>query len=145
MLNLLDKNIAYLLISPEKIYNTQLENSVSCERICSILYSKGFTILQVQGYYNNRYETSFLAFTDDSNDDLRFDAIYLMDAFSQDSIIVKYRGDDFANKIMSDGSEKSLSLVIYDSEMKDKTYLYNGVSFTFTENKKYYFPSKKED
>lgn len=145
MLNLLDKNIAYLLISPEKTTNTQMENNVNCERLCSILYSKGFTIIPVQGYYNNRYEKSFLAFTDDNNDDLRFESIYLMDMFEQESIIVKYRGEGFANKVFYDGSEKDLSLVIYDSEMKDRSYLYNGVSFTFTENKKYYFPSKKED
>lgn len=145
MLNLLDKNIAYLLISPEKTTNTQLENHVNCERLCSILYSKGFTILPVQGYYNNRYEKSFLSFTDDDNDELRFESIYLMDMFEQDSIIVKYRGENFANKVLNDGSEKNLSLVVYDSEMKDRSYLYNGVSFTFTENKKYYFPKKKDD
>ncbi len=145
MLNLLDKNLAYILISPEKLHNLPIENSVRCERLCSILYSKGFTIISVQGYYNGRYEKSFLAFTDDNNDDLRFDAIYLMDMFEQDSIIVKYRGEDFANKIFEDGSEKSLTLIIYDSESKDRTYLYNGLSFTFVENKKYIFPKKKED
>lgn len=145
MLNLLDKNIAYLLISPEKTTNTQLENHVNCERLCSILYSKGFTILPIQGYYNQRYEKSFLAFTDDNNDDLRFESIYLMDMFQQDSIIVKYRGEDFASKVFNDGSEKTLSLAIYDSEGKDKSYLYNGLSFTFLENKKYFFPNKKED
>lgn len=145
MINLLDKNVAYLLISPERIQNTQLENKVNCERISSILYSKGYTILPIQGYYKNRYEKSFLAFTDDNNDDLRFDAIYLMDMFEQDSVIVKYRGEIFANKVMSDGSEKNLSLITYDSEMKDRSYLYNGLSFTFLENKKYFFPKKKED
>lgn len=145
MINLLDKNVSYLLISPEKHYNLPLENGVNCERICSILYSKGYTILPVQGYYQNKYEKSFLAFTDDSNDDLRFDSIYLMDMFEQDSAIVKYRGDDFASKILQDGSEKTLSLLVYDSEGKDKSYLYNGVSFTFAENKKYFFPKKKEE
>lgn len=145
MINLLDKNVAYLLISPEKTINTQLENQVNSERICSILYSKGYTILPIQGYYKNRYEKAFLAFTDDDNDNLRFDTIYLMDMFEQESVIVKYRGDQFANKIFSDGSEKSLSLITYDSEMKDRSYLYNGLSFTFLENKKYYFPKKKED
>jgi hypothetical protein len=68
-----------------------------------------------------------------------------MDKFEQESVIVKYRDYDFVNKIMSDGSEKNLSLVLYDSEMKDRTYLYNGMSFTFLENKKYYFPKKKEE
>ena len=145
MLNLLDRKLAYILISPEKYYNSKLENDVNCERICSILYSKDYTILQVQGYYKNKYEKAFLAFTEDTNDNLRFDAIYLMDKFHQESVIVKYRDYDFVNKIMSDGSEKNLSLVLYDSEMKDRTYLYNGVSFTFLENKKYYFPKKKEE
>lgn len=145
MLNLLDKNISYLLVSPQKKTDSLLENNINCERLCSILYSKGYTILQVQGYYENVYEKSFLAFTDDNNDDTRFDAIYLIDKFNQDSIIVKYKGDDFATKILKNGSEKNLSLIKYDSEMKDRTYLYNGLSFTFIENKKYYFPNKKEE
>lgn len=145
MINLIDKNVAYLLISPEKNFNLPLENQVACERLCSILYSKGYTILPVQGYYKNKYEKSFLAFTDDNNDDLRFDAIYLMDMFEQETVIVKYRGDEFANKIFKDGSEKNLNLSTYDSEMKDRTFLYNGLSFTFTESKKYFFPKKKEE
>lgn len=145
MINPIDKNVAYILISPEKSFNLPLENQVACERLCSVLYSKGYTILPVQGYYKNKYEKSFLAFTDDSNDDLRFDAIFLMDMFEQDTVIVKYRGDEFANKIFKDGSEKNLSLSTYDSEAKDKTFLHNGLSFTFTESKKYFFPKKKEE
>jgi hypothetical protein len=73
------------------------------------------------------------------------DAIYLMDEFDQDTVIVKYKGDEIATKIESTGTEKPMSVAIYDSDLKNKTYLYNGVSFSFVEKKRYFFPKKKED
>jgi len=145
MFNLQDPNISYMIISPEKSDNSDLENKINCERVCSILYSKDYTIINVTGFYNNKYEKSFIAITSYDNNSLRFDAIYLIDKFNQDSVIVKYNGDKEATKITKDGNEKSLSLLVYNSEHKNRTYLYNGVSFSFLENKKFFFPRKKEE
>jgi len=146
MFNLSDPNISYLLISPEKSDNLPSDNNLNCEKVCSILYSKDYTIIPVTGYYENKYEKSFIAISsDDDNDSLRFDAIYLMDKFDQDAVIVKYKGDEIATKVESTGTEKPMSVAIYDSDLKNKTYLYNGVSFSFVEKKRYFFPKKKED
>jgi hypothetical protein len=146
MFNLLDKNISYILFSPEKNYNTVLENNVNCERACSILYSKDYTIIPVSGHYQGKLEKSFLAISPVStNDEVRTDAIHLMDWFDQDSVIVKYVGESEATSIKKDGSEKSLKFVIYDSNLENKSYIFNGVSFSFVENKKYYFPKDKND
>jgi hypothetical protein len=145
MFNLSDPNISYLLISPEKSDNLPSDNNLNCERICSILYSKDYTIIPVTGYYEGKYEKSFIAVCASDNDNLRFDSIYLMDKYNQDSVIVKYKGENLATKILMDGSEKPMSVAIYDSDLKNKTYLYNGVSFSFVEKKRYFFPKKKED
>ena len=146
MFNLLDKNISYIIVSPEKNDNSTLENNVNCEKLCSILYSKDYTIFPITGYYEGKYEKSFLAISSsNNNDDLRFDAIYVMDQFNQDSVIVKYKLDESVSKIYNDGSEKNLSLLVYDSNLNNKSYLYNGISFSFVENKRYFFPKKKED
>jgi hypothetical protein len=146
MFNLLDKNISYILISPEKTSNSQLENSVNCERACSILYSKEYTIIPVTGHWEGKWEKSFLAISSsDNNDEIRKDAIFLLDWFDQESVICKYKGVEEATKLMRDGSEKPLKFLIYDSDLKNKTYLYNGVSFSFVESKKYYFPKDKDD
>lgn len=146
MFNLSDTSISYMLISPEKVDNLPSDNNISCERVCSILYSKDYTIMPITGYCEGKYEKSFIAISpSDDNDSLRFDAIYLMDKFDQKDIIVKYKGDDIATKVESSGSEKPMNVVIYDSDLKNKTYLYNGISFSFVEKKRYFFPKKKED
>lgn len=145
MFNLSDPNISYLLISPEKSNNLPSDNNLNCEKVCSILYSKDYTVIPVTGYYENKYEKSFIAINPSDNDSLRFDAIYLMDKFEQESVIVKYKGEEVATKVEADGSEKPMSVAIYDSDSKNKTYLHNGVSFSFVEKKRYFFPKKKED
>ena len=146
MFNLSDPNISYMLISPEKGDNLPSGNNLNCERVCNILYSKDYTIIPVTGYCEGKYEKSFIAVCpSDDNDSLRFDAIYLMDKFDQNDVIVKYKGDNAATKVESNGSEKPMSVAIYDSNLKNKTYLYNGVSFSFVEKKRYFFPKKKED
>jgi hypothetical protein len=146
MFNLLDKNISYILVSPERVNNTLSQNNINCEKLCSILYSKDYTIFSITGFHEGKYEKSFLAISSSTNnDELRFDAIYIMDEFEQESVIVKYLDEIVASKIFSDGSEKTLSLLVYDSNLQNKSYLYNGISFSFVENKRYFFPRKKED
>lgn len=146
MFNLLDKNISYILVSPEKSDNSFSQNNVNCEKLCSILYSKDYTIFPITGFHEGKYEKSFLAISSsNNNDELRFDGIQVMDEFNQDSVIVKYKGEETASKIFNDGSEKTLSLLVYDSNLQNKSYLYNGISFSFVENKRYFFPKKKED
>jgi hypothetical protein len=146
MFNPLQKENSYILISPEKKINTAQENAVNCERVCNILYSKDYTIFPVTGYWEGKFEKSFIAFPgSDNNDDLRLDALYLMDFFEQETVIVKYKGSEEATKINFDGSEKPLKFVLYDSDSTNKTYLMNGVSFSFVESKKYYFPKDKND
>ena len=146
MFNLTDPNISYILISPENKYASQLDNKLSCERACSILYSKDYTVLSVTGHYEGQYEKSFLSIpSEESNDDLRKDLIYLLEYFNQECGIVKYKNDKNATKVFRDGSEKPMSLVIYNSDLNNKTYLYNGISFSFLEEKRYYFPKKREE
>ena len=146
MFNLTDRNISYILISPEKRENLQLDNKVNCERACSILYSKEYTVIPVRGYHEGRYENSFIALSsDDDNNILRKDALYLVEYFDIDCTIVKYKDESAATKIFFNGSEKPMSMAIYDSDLNNKSYLYNGISFTFVEEKRYFFPRKKED
>lgn len=146
MFNLLDKNVSYILISPERKDNTVQENSVNCSKLCNILYAKSYTIIPVTGLYNGIYEKSFIAISpEDDNNQVRSDTIFLMDQFGQECAIVKYKGEDSATMIKEDGSEKPLKLSMYDQESQNKTYLYNGLAFSFTEKKRYVFPKRKED
>ena len=146
MFNLTDPNISYILLSPENKYASQLDNKLSCERACSILYSKDYTVLSVTGYYEGSYEKSFLSIpSEESNDDLRKDLIYLLECFNQECGIIKYKNEKNATKVFRDGSEKPMSLIIYNSDLNNKTYLYNGISFSFLEEKRYYFPRERKE
>ena len=78
MFNLSDPNISYLIISPEKDFLQSFENNLSCERICSILYSKDYTIIPIKSYFEGKYDKSFIAINSGDNDDLRMDSIYLI-------------------------------------------------------------------
>ena len=146
MFNLSDPNISYILFSPESETNSEEENKSLYERACSILYSKDYTIISVKGFCDGLYENSFIALPKSpNNDDLRKDSIYLLDSFQQDSVIIKYVGEESSSKILSDGSEKPMSVALYNSDLNNKTYLYNGVSFSFIEEKRYYSPKQKSD
>lgn len=146
MINLLDKFLAYMLVSPEREGNTILENNVNCDRVSSVLYSKDYTIIPITGFFNNKYDKSFISITEGTNDDLRTDSIYLINNFVPEPIIVKYRNDDFITKIYTDGSEIPMNIKLYESESNEnKIYIYNGVSFTLSDKKRYFFPKRKED
>ena len=146
MFNLSDPKLPFILFSPEKKGNHPIDNNIACERVCSILYSKDYTVIPLQSYFKERYDRSFIAIsTDRDPNQLRKDAIFLIENFDQESIIVKYFGDDQPTKINFDGSERPLLLAIYESAESNKVYLYNGISFSFNEQKRYFFPKKKED
>jgi hypothetical protein len=146
MINLSDPNINFILFSPEKIENTQEENKVNCERACSILYSKDYTLLSVDGIFEGNKEQSYLCFPNGiDNDKLREDALYLMKYFNQESVLVKYNGDTKVNKINETGDEIPMTHSIYNGDENNKTYLFDGVTYSFIEEKRYYFPSSKNE
>lgn len=145
MFNLSDPNIGYIIISSQNESNSPGESKFRSDKLANILYAKDYTLIPVTGYYNQQYEKSYIAISVDDNDKLRSDAIYLMDEFEQESVIVKYLSESTAKKILHDGSELPLGIAIYDSDLKNKTYIYNGISFSFIEQKRYYFPKEKKE
>jgi hypothetical protein len=146
MINFSDPNISFILFSPEKENLSSDENHSRFEKACSILYSKDYTLLNVIGHFNGTYEKSIIAFpTDNNNDLIRKDSFQILETFDQDSVIVKYNGTTKANKICNDGKEINLSVAYYDSNIENKTYLCDGLSFSFLEEKRYYYPKGKKD
>ena len=127
-------NSSYVIISSSKI-----------DDIITILYSKEYQLVPIKGFYNGEYGDSVIAFGRVDNDTLRNDIIHLLNISSLDYAIVKYLGDTDVRKIFKDGSEKSMRVVMYNTDSENKSYLYNGLSFSFVENARYWKPSKKED
>lgn len=146
MFNLSDSNVSFILFSPERQDQNQLENKNAFEKACSILYSKDYTIFPVTGYFNNMYEQSMIAVPNvPNNDHLRKDSIYLMDLFHQESIILKYLQEQKSVKLFKDGSERTLGIALYNEDTNNKTFLHNGISFSFIEEKKYYIAKSKSE
>jgi hypothetical protein len=133
VIDLTNPKISYIVVSSEKI-----------DDIMSILYAKNYQIIPLKGYYQGQYEDSLIAFGVD-NDELRKDLIFLLNHFREDCGIVKYFGETGAKKVFKDGSEKPLGIVLYNTDSDNISYLYDGVSFSFVEQVRYWKPKNKED
>lgn len=134
MIDFSNKNIQYILLSSDKI-----------DDMISILWAKEYTVIPIEGYYRGQYEKSALASCPISNDELRKDLVFLLNHFGQECGIIKYSGESSAKKLYSDGSEKPLGIVLYNTDSDNVSYLYNGQSFSFVEQVRYWKPTKKED
>lgn len=123
MISLTDPNYSYLIASSEDISG-----------LTSYLYAKEYHVVEMKGYYEGKFENSVIGFTSFSPDELRMDCIHIMDYFNQDCIIIKYKGEKNAKKIFSDGSEKSLGLIMYNTDSQNKSYIHDGLSFLLLKN-----------
>ncbi len=133
-MNLDDIRVSYILISSDKI-----------DDISSVLWAKEYTLIPIKGFYKGQYEDSVIAYSNIDNDALRKDTIFLLNHFHQECAIIKYLGETGAKKIFTDGSEKPLGIIMYNTDADNKSYLYNGISFSFVEQARYWKPSKMED
>jgi hypothetical protein len=110
----------------------------------TVLYSKEYQILPIQGYFNGVFEDSVIAYGQD-NETLRRDVIFLLDHFQQESAIIKYQGETNTKTVFFDGSEYPMDLLMYNTDSTKKTYIHNGISFAFKEAKRYWIPKTMED
>ncbi len=134
MLDLSNPHLSFILLSSDNLDDMK-----------SILWAKNYQIIPLQGYYQGNYEESAIAFSDIDNDELRKDLIFLLNHFRQNCGIIKYKGETGAKKIFNDGSERPLGIVLYNTDAENISYLYNGLSFSFVEQARYWKPTKKED
>ena len=49
------------------------------------------------------------------------------------------------SKIIFDGNEIPVEIQYYDNNENKKTYIHEGISFTLTDKKRYFFPKNKKD
>jgi hypothetical protein len=110
----------------------------------TVLYAKEYQILPIQGYFNGVFEDSVIAWGPD-NESLRRDSIFLLDHFHQECAIIKYNGEQTIKKVFFNGSEQPLNLIMYNTDSENRSYLHNGVSFSFVEAKRYWKPKSAED
>jgi len=125
---------SYAIISSDKLRD-----------MISILYVKDYQVIPIKGYYHGQFEDSIIVVNTGDNDQFRKDILFLLSQFKQDCAIVKYSGESGVKKVFSDGSQKPMGIVLYNTDAENMSYLYNGLSFSFVESKRYWKPTKKED
>ena len=145
MINLNDSNLSFMMCSPEHPLLSQMDNNFRCNKFMNMLYSMNYTVLPIYSYDKGVYEKNYIAICPGDNDVLRSESIFMMNEFNKDSIIVKYKGDELLSRIVFDGNEIPVEIQYYDNNENKKTYIHEGVSFTLTDRKKYFFPKQKED
>lgn len=132
-MNLEQPNVSYAIISSDKLND-----------MTSILYANDYKVIPIKGYYRGQFEESVITYGTD-NDSIRKDILFLLNHFDQECAIIKYIGESNAKKIFKDGSEKPLGIIMYNTDAENRSYLYDGVSFSFVEKARYWSPNKKED
>jgi len=113
--------------------------------ISSYLYSRGYQILEIKEYFNGNFENSIMAWSMDPNQNVKKESIDIMKFFNESSLISKEIGISESKKISNSGKEIPLKLSMYNTSSEIKSFIYEGISFSFIEQEVYKFPKKKED
>lgn len=137
-----DPYINYIIISAYQSKENGLQNRLEFSRLQDKLIYKDFTIMEMGG---NDNQPSFLAYKDCDNNELRYDAIELMDSFKQEFVIVKYLQEIDAKKILFDGRESILGVVEYSGDTNHHNFYVEGLGFSFEPKKRYWTPKKVTD
>ena len=137
-----DPYINYIIISAFQSEEDDLKNRLELSRLQDKLIFRDFIVLEMGGN-----QPSFLAYKDEEydNDELRYDAIELMDSFKQEYVIVKYRGEEEAKKILFDGREDLLGVVEYKGDNNNHNFFVEGSAFSFEPRKRYITPKSVKD
>lgn len=135
-----DPYINYIIISGYQSDEDDLTNRLYHSRLFDRLIFKDFTVLPMGGK-----QPSYYAYKDCSNDELRYDAIELMDAFKQNYVICKYTGETEAKKIIFDGRESLLGIVKYEGNDNNHNFFVEGNTFSFEPRKRYWTPTKVDN
>ena len=145
MFDLNNNNISYLLFSPENSKLSITENNTIRSKFVNLLYTMNYTIISLDTFHNGIYEKCFLCICSEDNETLKNESIFIMNQFNKNDIILKYKNEQLLSKIIFNGNEAYMNINYYDSDITKKVYIHEGISFTLNEQKRYFFPKKKED
>jgi len=134
MTDLQHRNTSYAILKSDNL-----------EPMSSILWSKNYQILNIQGFHNNIFEKCAIVWGPYDNDNLRKDIIHVLNEYNENSAIIKYYGDEVINRLKNDGQEIPLDLIMYCTDFNEYAYIHNGVSFSFKEAKRYWTPKSAND
>lgn len=140
-----NKKSYYIIISAYSDKQDDYTNKVMSSNLEDALYLKDYSIYKLG---NGTNKIAYIGYkesaTEEDNNELRYNAIELMDRFYQTSVVVKYYNEKKPKRILENGSEKSLKLTNFNGDM-DNSYYNEGSSFSFVDEQEYFIPNKKSD
>ena len=140
MLQLTNKTTSYFIISAFKSENTRENNEIRTNNLKDDLYLLEYNITPIDGYYQGISERSLIVQGNVNNNDLRTDAIKMMDKYQQDEVIIKYLDDDVVKKIEEDGNERALSIGNFSPEYR--SYIFENQTFSLIPEKRFLYPKE---
>ncbi len=146
MFQINNPKISFILISPENDESSDFENKISCERLCSVLYSKDYSIIPIKEYSNSCHRNSFIGVSSlTDNDEIRKEALDILNFLKLESAVLKYKDQNEPVRIHNSGQEQDLVFDFYSDYLSDrKSYVMEGLSFSFDVKPKFFYPKKKE-
>ncbi len=106
--------------------------------LISYLYSREYQLKDIKKNSNGVLNNSIIAFTNLSDDELRKDALHIMEFFNIDHIIIKY--DNEIKNVYRDGKELSLDIT---RDINETSYICDYDIFSFIPKKQYIYPKIK--
>ncbi len=131
-MDLENKDIGYILSSDIK-------------GLSSYLYSRGYRILELKEYYQGAFQNFLLAWSNNPNQEVKKESLDIIRNFNQEYIIFKEINQLNIKKTSKKDPEKYVDIIMYNTDSENKSYIYEGVSFSFIERPTYTFPKNKED
>jgi len=144
-MNLDNVKAYYILISAYSNQQDDYTNRIMSSNLEDALYLMDYKLYKL-GNGTNRiaYIAHKESVTEEDNNDLRYDAIELMDKFYQNSVIVKYYNEKKPKRILQDGSERPVRITNFNGDMNNSFYS-EGASFSFVDEQEYFTPNKPTD
>jgi hypothetical protein len=140
-----DPKLSFLLLEPINPNVSVYENKINCERTCSVLWSKEYSVIPVKEYNNYTHNECFLGISNlSNNDEIRTEALNILNFLNLEYGILKYVGESHPVKIHKSGQEDFLETKIYESNEDNKVYMIDGLSFSFITKNRYFYPRLKE-
>jgi len=146
MLNLKDSNFSCIIFDLNYGDLPVPDRLKLMEKATSILYSKEFTVYDLFRTNLEKTEKSLFGVSENlDNESLRRNAIYVLETFHLEKVIVKYTGESNYTEIKSDGSESGFELITNILDEGVDNYFINGFTFRFEILKRYNYPRLKQN
>lgn len=119
-------------------------NNIHINEQINYLSVKDYNIIYIDERRGDMLYTSLFCVKNNITDDeLKADAMFIINSMDADKLIIKYNNDKNANELVKNNEYPLIILNNYD--INAYNYIINGNYISFRRSKQYWIPEKKED